>query len=150
MSKQCKSCGVAIPGLRNQQYCASCRAERKRDQNRRHKSVGPARPLGSSDQCARCGNTYTVVGGNQKYCPDCTRDAYLDVDRQGGMQYYASNKDTINPARKLSRRKVYVCAWCGKEYAAEGTRQKTCSSECKRLHYNWRMGVNRGRKGRGG
>ena len=69
------TCGVTFLGGTTAKYCPACRAERTRQRDRekyQRKKAGTARSLGSADICAICGKQYTVRGGNQKYCSECS------------------------------------------------------------------------------
>jgi hypothetical protein len=113
-----------------------CRAERRRDADRRckrNKRKGLVRPLGSLDTCEICGGEYEVKGGLQRYCPDCACAVAAETDREQGLAYYEGNKETINPKRRSRRRQnpdIRVCAICGKEFSSTHPRKKTCSKAC--------------------
>lgn len=100
-------CGATFAGGPRAWYCPACRAVRQAETDRRYKARarrGETRPLGSQDICARCGETYTVTGGLQRYCPACAPLAVAEIDRAQGLAYYAANKDQINPVRNVRRR----------------------------------------------
>lgn len=75
--------------------------------HRSRKRQGNSRRLGSTDQCERCGGAYTVVGGLQRFCPECQKAAHLEEDRREGLAYYRANKDNVNSTRNARRREVW-------------------------------------------
>lgn len=132
--KTCRQCGATFPGGPRAWYCPNCRAERIRAADRLRKRLGPARPLGSTDVCPVCGGKYTVIIGNQKYCPACARPAVMAIDRAQGLAYYTANKDEINPARNAKRRvPPKACPECGAPVTGGRVR---CAGECARKHKN--------------
>lgn len=142
-AKTCKQCGKTFSGGPRAWYCPACREERraKHDKDyKRRKRTGAHRPLGSIDQCVICGQDYTVNAGQQRYCPRCAVGAVKAIDRSQGLSYYHVNKDAINPARNLKRRKgLRQCPICKTQF---DTRSKRicCSDECRRayINANWR------------
>ncbi len=130
INHNCKICGTVFSGGPRAAYCPDCRAEIMRQRDRERKRNGPLRNLGSTDNCAVCGNQYIVTSGLQKYCPNCAKDAVRAIDRVHGLEYYHANKERINPARNQKRRKTNVCVICGKEFLANGSPTVTCSDEC--------------------
>lgn len=132
----CRTCGKTFWGGPRAWYCPICREERQRLQAAAYKlrkRDGDVRPIGSMDQCVKCGDTYTVSGPNQMYCPACAPEAVRQADRAQGLAYYRANRETRNPERNARRRKPdRVCAICGAEYTAYG-RSKFCSAECRRV-----------------
>lgn len=101
--RTCRQCGAVFRGGPRAWYCPSCRSERQREQNRRHKAKGPDRPIGSTDICVVCGKPYIVNGSRQKYCPDCAYDAVRAVDRPSSRAWNQAHKDTYYPARNAKR-----------------------------------------------
>lgn len=138
--RQCRACGTTFPGGPRAWYCPDCRAERRskaRAAYRERKRAGKVREIGSIDNCANCGQQYTVTGGNQRYCERCAPEMIMELDRTQGMQYYENNKDWINPARMIARRKENLCRSCGKQIPAVGGRLfcPDCEKEGKRERY---------------
>jgi len=153
--KICNQCGKEHECYPNARYCPECRVIRQKERAQRMRLYGAMRPLGTKDNCTRCGAEYIVESGLQKYCPKCRQEAYLEMDRIGGMKYYGANSDEINPKRNIRRIETRAekqpiinthrrkppkksCEWCGNIFAHHGTRSKTCSVECKRMYYNKR------------
>ncbi len=132
----CKQCGRIFSGGPRAWYCPDCRHERKKESERRHKKRGAMRPIGSTDRCINCGNPYTVMGGLQKYCPDCAPKCVAEIDRQQGLALYHKNKDKINEQRYRKRqkpKKEISCVVCGKIFFGHAN-QKFCTEECRAKH----------------
>ena len=125
MERTCKTCGKTFSGGPRAYYCPDCRAERQREQNRKHKANGASRKLGSVDQCARCGKDYIVVSGLQRYCPDCARDALLENERPKSRAYMEQRRKDGTIDKNLDR----ICIICGKPFRSS-TATVTCSPEC--------------------
>lgn len=128
----CRQCGIEFPGGPRAWYCPECRRARKREASRRYKANGPARPLGSIDQCQVCGADYIVASGSQKYCPACAAEAVRKLDNAQSRRWNAEN--TTPEERQAVRRAATAqipCAICGKLFTPKG-KAKTCSPECKK------------------
>ena len=129
----CATCLRIFPGGPRALYCPDCRKERRREGSRRHKDNrrnGQIRPLGSADNCTVCGTLYTVTGPNQRYCPECSRCAVMDVDAEQGLAYYRKHKDAINPERRARRRKeTGGCRICGVTFALDGKPRRYCCDD---------------------
>jgi len=141
--RTCRTCGIVFPGGPRAYYCPVCRAVRIRETNRRHKRNGPQRPLGSIDICAMCGNQYMVVGGNQRFCPDCAPVHRLEYDRVTSIRHYYLYRERINPVRMIRRRVgLSDCVICGNQFDPQHTRRITCSNLCRRtlLRRYWQKG----------
>lgn len=107
--RTCRQCGNTFEGGPRAYYCPTCRAERTRKtyaEYKRRKRQGKTRALGSKDTCERCGKTYTVKGGNQRFCPECQPIHTAEYDRRTSLEFYRKHKDRINPTRN-QRRKEY-------------------------------------------
>ena len=132
--RTCRQCGSMFQGGPRAWFCPSCRKERAREQladHRRRRSKGDYRPIGSFDTCLRCGNNYEILGGNHKYCNNCSKDAVAEIDNIQGTLYYLNNKDDINTARREKRKtKHRKCVICGAEYLSS-TVTKCCSQDCR-------------------
>ena len=101
--RTCRQCGSTFAGGPRAWYCPACREERHHDADRRHKSKGTMRPLGSTDICIVCGKPYTVKSSRQKYCPACSYEAVRAVDRPASREWNQSHKDTYYPAKNAKR-----------------------------------------------
>ncbi len=137
LDRVCKQCKAQFSGGPRAYYCPSCRKERQRQQGaayQRRKRAGTVhRPLGSIDQCERCGQEYTVKGGLQRFCQDCQPIHAKEYDRETSIEFYHVNKERINPVRNNRRRiGLRKCEWCGAEFDHRGTKRLTCSDECRR------------------
>lgn len=151
LDRVCRECDRHFQGGPRAYYCPSCRADRQRQQwasYQRRKRVGKIRPLGSVDTCERCGESYTVEGGLQRFCPDCQSIQAAEHDRETSIDFYHLNKEQINPPRNERRRiGSRKCEWCGEEFDHRGTKRLTCSDEHQRLLKNKKWNEwNRARK----
>ncbi|WP_127580779.1 hypothetical protein [Paenibacillus koleovorans] len=140
LPRTCKQCSASFEGGPRAYYCPTCRYERTKIADALHKRKQRAgmvsRPLGSTDQCERCGNDYVVAGGLQRFCQTCKPIHAKEYDRDTSIEFYHENKERINPTRNPKRRKrSNICAWCQKVFEPVDGRT-TCSDECKRLHTN--------------
>lgn len=137
--RTCRECAIVFSGGPRAWYCPKCREQRKKDQHKSHlirKKKGDVRAIGSVDQCIVCGNDYIVDSGNQHYCKKCSVPAIKEVDRTQSLEYYRKEKNNINPARNLSRRKsLRTCKLCNKEFEKYGNGDycADCRKEVKRL-----------------
>ncbi|WP_438497203.1 hypothetical protein [Paenibacillus sp. IHBB 3054] len=151
--RTCKDCGCVFQGGPRAFFCVECRAERKRQQKaeyQRRKRSGQVREIGSTDKCERCGEEYTVQGGNQQFCEDCQLVHRLEYDAETSLTFYHQNKEANNPIRNERRRIGNVtCVICGIEFDPKGTSRITCSDEHARQYKNevWRKGYYRVRGG---
>ncbi|AKG36065.1 hypothetical protein [Paenibacillus durus] len=139
--KVCRTpeCGEVFIGGPRAFYCPGCREQRKRQQSadyQRRKRKGDVREIGSIDTCERCGKQYVVNSGLQQVCEECRPLHTSEYDRSTGIEHYRANKDRINPARNVKRRKRSdKCVVCGKKFdPVNGS--TTCSGECKRKLMN--------------
>lgn len=128
--RTCRQCGAVFQGGPRAWYCPSCRSERQREQNRRHKAKGPDRLLGSTDICTVCGKPYVVNSGGQKYCPDCAYEAVRAVDRPASRAW---NEQNATPEYRRALRDKHItprkCVICGTEFRPRDS-SLTCSPEC--------------------
>lgn len=146
--RTCATCGKVFPGGPRARYCPECRVERRREADRRQKSQGSVRKLGSLDICQRCGQPYTVTGGRQRYCPECAPDA---VREAVAPQKRAQATAYAHKNRKALLSGVRRCVICGSPISGERakTATNTCSEECdvkRRRLRQYEADVRRGRK----
>ena len=130
--RKCWECGTTFDGGPRARYCPRCRKERQRNNERRHRAAGTSRRLGSIDFCQRCGKEYTVTGGLQKYCPDCSKIAVAETDSRQAREYYHDHRQEIADYRDKVRPVEKKCVICGKTFAAKGRVNITCSEECRK------------------
>ncbi|AUS03580.1 hypothetical protein ERIC1_1c34050 [Paenibacillus larvae subsp. larvae DSM 25719] len=108
LTRTCRQCGNTFEGGPRAYYCPTCRAERTRKtyaEYKRRKRQGKARALGSTDTCERCGKSYVVNAGLQRFCPVCQPIHAAEHDRRTSLEFYREHKDRINPARNERRKK---------------------------------------------
>lgn len=125
----CTDCGTAFWGYPKSKRCPDCQAEIDRIRDRAQKHRGPARPLGSTDVCARCGREYVVMSGLQRYCKDCAPNAVRDNINVHKRQYMADNAQQDAARKAANRSSNKICVICGKVFDAD-TATVTCSPEC--------------------
>ena len=137
-TRTCKQCGSTYQtyGPRSS-YCPACAAERQRAASReakRRASAGTGRQLGSTDICQLCGGEYIVSSGRQRYCPACAAKKLKEDDRARALdRYYSGGKerrDELTASSIKAPPKIAICAVCGRPFAVDGPRTKTCSPEC--------------------
>lgn len=134
-SRTCATCGTVFEGGPRAKYCPNCRKERQKKADAeayRRKVAGKTRRIGSEDVCERCGKTYTVNSGRQRYCPECAPLAVAEIDRRQGIEWYNKNGGALlhakyNEAKKGSAK---TCIICGKEFESSTT-AATCCKECQ-------------------
>ena len=129
---KCESCGVFFVGGPRAKFCPDCRAARKSEYIKKVHRVGPARHIGESDICQRCGATYTVIGGGQKYCPDCTKKARFEKQSAYSRMYHQAHAIMKPPA---------ICPVCGCEFSREGNK-RYCSESCRKINEKGSISMN--------
>ena len=129
----CTVCGVSFPGGPSARFCPNCRIEQKRKathEYKQRKATGNVRKIGSIDICAVCGKPYTVAGGLQKYCPDCSYEAIREKDRAKSIEW---NRNHLTPDQRKIERNTFSapikCVVCGKMFIPKFS-SVTCSKEC--------------------
>lgn len=128
----CRQCGMSFPGGPRAWYCPSCRADRRRVQDRMAKRNGTARPIGSIDLCARCGKEYSVASGRQRYCSDCSAAAVNETVKAHKREYATERKDQMSEYRLTMSRDRHVCIVCGKVFDSN-LPEATCSEACDKI-----------------
>jgi len=98
--RRCVVCGKEFVGAPRSLYCPECRVLKHRENYRRHmerKREGTATELGKTVMhCVICGKPFIVMGGGQRYCPDCAKEAYLESDRQKSRAWAEQAKEKGN------------------------------------------------------
>lgn len=125
----CQECGVTFRGGPRAWYCPTCRTERRREADRRHKKNGATRPIGSTGRCERCGAEYTVNGSRQRYCKDCADIAVKEAIKPHKQKYNAANRERMAEYKRIMRQNRKICAVCGRVFDAD-TVTVTCSEAC--------------------
>ena len=126
--RQCGDCGKTFVGVPRQKRCPECQAKAEAEALRRHRRLGPKRPLGSTDTCQRCGRTYTVRAGTQRYCPACAPQARADDERAKKRAEAAAKRASGIPTYHPPR--LRVCVICGRTFRARRA-TLTCSPDCR-------------------
>lgn len=129
---KCVRCGIEFEARAGAQYCRDCAREVQREHNTRYKREGAARKLGSVDYCQRCGKEYTVVGGAQKYCPDCKEAARKSRKREHTQDQYYNHgrKEKLREIKNRIKKDSTVCPVCGKIFSPVWNQKIYCSPEC--------------------
>lgn len=129
----CAICGRQYRGTIRSKYCQECRLNVNRNRAAMAEKNGPKRHLGDTDYCVACGKPYIVVGGLQKYCPECkdreTKKAKDEEKRRWNEEHPIAD-------RQKKRTRERICAVCGKPYTLPGNRV-TCSPECAEIRKKW-------------
>jgi len=98
--RHCIVCGKEFVGAPRSLYCPACRVLKQRENYRRHmarKREGTATQIGKTVQlCEVCGKPFVVMGGGQRYCPDCAKEAYRESDRQQSRAWAEREKEKKN------------------------------------------------------
>lgn len=128
-TKICEKCGNEFVGFPNSKYCDRCLWIAKKENNKHYKEKGPDRPIGSKDICERCGKEYIVKGGLQKYCPECSRQASLEKQRERKKAQREQNK-RAEAKKKIAKERIKICVYCGKEFN-NTVSGNLCSEECR-------------------
>ena len=103
--RSCKTCGKTFEGGPRALYCPKCRAERKRENDRKSKqrvSAGKAVKIGEKMTCELCGKEIIRNSARQRFCEDCAKINLKNIDRKQSLEYYNKNKDKINKKRSGS------------------------------------------------
>lgn len=131
-TRVCIDCGKEFMGFPKSKRCPECRDLVNRNRDAAFKQNGPARPIGSTDLCEKCGEPYIVEAGMQKYCKSCAADTVksniLKHKREYQFAYTAAHLDEKESNRSYNK----VCIICGKIFDT-GKPDVTCSPECDRL-----------------
>ena len=141
----CIDCGRPFMGYPKSKRCPECAAAVRRENERRYKKNGPARKLGSTDNCQKCGEPYIVTAGLQRYCPKCSAEAIADNARRHKREYQKSHADPAQ--RKENKKDRKICAFCGKPFTAS-TPRITCSDECAKAYRRQRYAIADFQRGR--
>lgn len=128
--KICQDCGCEFYGYPRSKRCVSCEREEEKKRRKRYREKGAARKIGSSAICEKCGKTYIVRSGIQKYCPDCAREASLEQQRTHKRE--TVNKEEYNAKRRERRKqKNLVCNYCLRKFDSD-TPKAYCSDYCRK------------------
>lgn len=135
-------------GFPKSKRCPECRDLVNRNRNAAFKRKGPARPIGSTDLCEKCGEPYIVSSGNQRYCPSCSSGAVRDNILKNKREYQAQYNAEHTEERAANRSFNKVCVICGKVFDTD-LPTVTCSPECDRIRrkiHQDKADIKRGRK----
>lgn len=127
--RTCADCGATFLGYPKSKRCPTCRAVVNHKRDAAFRRNGPARKLGSTDICERCGAEYIVEGGLQRYCKSCAPTAIRENVLESKRQYAADNAERFALRKAENRCYNKVCTVCGKVFDAD-TPTVTCSPEC--------------------
>lgn len=130
----CKQCGRSFRGGMRASYCPDCRAERRRDADRRckeRKRAGKVRHIGSTDICIDCGAEYIVEGGLQKRCKACAAIHDLAFLRDSSREHARAHREEYDAAIARLKADSHVCPVCGTPFTPRASKTKYCSDACK-------------------
>lgn len=105
----------------------------RKKENSKHRKGAPIRPLGSLDSCQLCGEQYTVVGGRQKYCPNCQHDAILAWQRPHKISYN-KRPDVIQTKKERRNERKKICVYCLRPFW-DSTASNLCSDYCRKQQF---------------
>lgn len=130
--RTCIDCGCKFKGGPRARRCPQCREIAKKE-NSKHRKGAPIRPLGSLDSCQLCGEQYTVVGGRQKYCPNCQHDAILAWQRPHKISYN-KRPDVIQTKKERRNERKKICVYCLRPFW-DSTASNLCSDYCRKQQF---------------
>lgn len=145
--KTCAMCGKSFVGYPRSKYCPDCRIIAKREAQKRHRTSGTSRKIGSIDHCANCGKEYVVFGSLQRYCPECAKTVVSDTVKQQKRQWAEEHRADITSRKAELRKDRRVCAVCGKPFTSP-LPTVTCSPECAREHKRQKQAIQDVKRGR--
>lgn len=128
----CPDCGVTFIGYPRSKRCPACAKIRSKEIDKKRKKSGTERPLGSTDKCQVCGKDYVVTSGRQKYCPDCARQAVLDLQKTYKVEYNRAS-GMYEERQRIRDEQERICAYCGIKYHSKSP-SNTCSEYCRKKH----------------
>lgn len=131
-TRVCIDCGAEFMGFPKSKRCPECQDLVNRNRDAAFKRNGPARPIGSTDLCEKCGEPYIVGSGNQRYCKNCAAESVksnvLRHKREYQVQYISEHTEERAANRSFNK----VCVVCGKVFDTD-LPTVTCSPECDRI-----------------
>ena len=139
--RTCRQCGITFEGGPRAWFCPECRRERRKEADRRKRKT-KGRKLGSIQKCERCGGSYILASGRQKYCTDCAKVAVAETARAQSRERsknYKAKRGGLRIARKANTRLCVVCKMpIPYERITRGivTCSDACDKERKRITYN--------------
>lgn len=143
--RTCIDCGTAFPGGPRARRCPECRQAAQREAERRHRQNGTSRPLGSVDQCARCGASYVVNGSRQRYCPDCAAPALRENIAPVKQAYNKAHAEYLDKIARAKKSGIKLCVVCGAPICSDRS-TNTCSPECRLARMRERRAKNKKEK----
>ena len=129
--RTCKQCGVTFDGAPRAMFCPDCRRERTKESNRRAKKE-KGRKIGSIQKCERCGGSYILASGRQKYCDDCAKIAVAETVRVHKREYQKAYKAKHGDSRPDQKINTRLCVICNKPIPSQRILRGivTCSDAC--------------------
>lgn len=126
----CTDCGQEFMGGPRAKRCSTCALKAKKAANTAFRKHGASRPLGSPDECAWCGEEYSVRSGRQRYCSDtCQRAALLEWQRIRKKNY--NEKQLVKEKKKKKRaEQEKICVYCLRAFKPSDS-YLYCSDYCK-------------------
>ncbi|MEQ2868675.1 hypothetical protein AAAV92_07365 [Selenomonas noxia] len=158
MPKVCMICGAKYSGGPAALYCPTCRMERVKESNRKHrarKRAGKSIVLGETKgRCEVCGNEFVYSSAMQKYCTDCAEEAIRAKDREKGRGWLSRAvekhgqryRDELN---EHARKPNTHCKNCGVELVEVSGKREYCDTcrELKKKYAQYKTDLKRGAGG---
>ena len=135
MPRICKICGAQFVGGPRAWHCQTCRAERRRQQNRDFKirqRNGKVIPVGCIIKCELCGADIIKTSGSKRFCEECAEKHLKQVDNEQSQKWKAENKEKYIKAKR--------------DFGKKRSNEKGQASGCKYISWDkerrkWRVSV---------
>ena len=126
----CQDCDAKFLGGPRASRCQNCAEKAAKENAKRFRQKGAARPLGSIDKCTICGEDYIVTAGRQKYCSKCQRIGILQWQREHKKDYH-KNPDIVAKKQERRNQQEKVCIYCLRSFKANSP-SSLCSDYCRK------------------
>lgn len=135
--RTCQLCGKTFDGVPRAKYCNDCRIIKRRESSRlsqQRQKEGTAVKIGEKMECEICGKEIIRNGSLQRFCPECAKTRFLEMDRESSLKWYHEHKEKESLHKYHIRKiqKLMKCVRCGKEILRKSQTQKYCA-ECAEL-----------------
>ena len=153
MPQVCTICGAKYMGGPTALYCPLCRAEKRKEYDRRSKErqrAGKAIVLGETvGICAKCGERFIFQGPLQKYCKKCADEAIRENDRKktrGWLKRTVKKHgrryaDERNEAKRVEKKTPHKCELCGVFLEGVHANRRYCDS-CRDIRKKYTVYAN--------
>lgn len=145
LRKRICKCGKEFDGGPRALYCPDCRAEKRKEYDKKaklNKKLGKNIKIGVTiRKCAVCGEPFIMMSSQQKYCKKCASDAIKAADRaqsrgwlQRAVNKYGKIYTIKRNTKRRSEKQEKICTVCGDKFIAKNKNSKTCSDRCQRIY----------------